>query len=513
MTPRPEPKPSLTTRLASSPRGLAAVVGLSMLAAAGGTYALTSPQGAAALMGSTSAMAAEAIAPSTPSAMPSFANLVEQLKPAVVSVYVDAEISGVANADRGRMSGQGGGDESPFEFFFRQRGQPAPTQKVRAQGSGFFISAEGHILTNNHVVDHAKRVQVKTVDGKTLDAKVIGTDPKTDLAVLKVSGSSEGFKYAKFAATPPKVGDWVLAMGNPYGLGGTVTAGIVSASGRDIGGGPYNDYLQIDAPVNKGNSGGPTFNMQGEVIGVNTAIYSPSGGSVGIAFDIPAGTAQSIAGQLMAKGSVSRGWIGVMVQPVTADIAEGLGLKAARGALVDEVQRGGPAAQAGLRNGDVIVSAGGAEIKDSRDLARKVAEIAPGSKLTLQIMRDGKAETLELSASGYPSDRQQARFQQDEHAPQDGNTKLGLLIAPATAVDGAGAEGVVVMQVDPSGAAAEKGLQQGDVILSAGGKPVTTPDDLSSAVSAAHKDGKNSILMRVRTAAGAHYVALPIGKS
>src|SRR5690242_11663702 len=272
MTSAPEARPSFTSRLASSPRsprGLATLVGISMLAAAGTTYAFTSSQATTALLGTTSAAAAEAIAPTAPSSMPSFAGLVEQLKPAVVSVYVDAEISSAAvNSERGPAFGQGNpgnGEESPFEFFFRHYGQPAPTQRVKAQGSGFFISADGDILTNNHVVEHAKRVQVKTIDGKTLNAKVVGTDPKTDLAVLKVEGQPGSFKYVKFAGTNPKVGDWVLAMGNPYGLGGTVTAGIVSASGRDIGGGAYNDYLQIDAPVNKGNSGGPSFNMQGEV--------------------------------------------------------------------------------------------------------------------------------------------------------------------------------------------------------------------------------------------------------
>jgi serine protease Do len=381
---------------------------------------------------------------------------------------------------------------------------------VHAQGSGFFITADGYVLTNNHVVERAKRVQVKTVDGKTLDAKVVGTDPNTDLAVLKVSQSGD-FKYVKFASAQPRVGDWVLAMGNPYGLGGTVTAGIVSASGRDIGAGPYNDYLQIDAPVNKGNSGGPSFNMQGEVVGINTAIYSPSGGSVGIAFAIPADTAKSVAEQLKTKGAISRGWIGVMVQPVTADIAESLGLAETKGALIDDVQRGGPAAKAGLRGGDLVLSVDGAQVKDSRDLARKIADLPPGKSLTLQIKRAGKDQAVTVTAAAYPSGPAQSAFQPDNPSrSNERDARLGLYVAPADAVEGAGLQGVVVMQVDPNGVAAEKGLQQGDVLLEVGGKAIAAPSDLGAAIGEARKEGKASILVRVRSAAGTRYVALPV---
>ena len=457
-------------------------------------------------MSSTSAAAAEAIAPPA-TAMPSFANLVQRLKPAVVSVYVDAEI--------GNFAGPLGNEEqggSPFEFFFRQFGQPRgqgmPTQRVRAQGSGFFISGEGYILTNNHVVDHAKRVQIKTVEGKTFDAKVVGTDSKTDLAVLKVNGSGN-FPFVKFAATRPNVGDWVLAMGNPFGLGGTVTAGIVSASGRDIGSGPYNDFLQIDAPVNKGNSGGPSFNMEGEVIGINTAIYSPSGGSVGIAFDIPADTAKAVAEQLEAKGVVDRGWIGVLVQPVTADIADSLGLKQPKGALIDEVQRGSPAAKAGLQSGDLVLAAGGSEIADARAFARTIAELSPGKTLTLKIRRDGADQVISVTAAAYPAEQASGQSQNSSRAGL-GDATLGLYLAPAEEVEGAGSQGLVVMGVDANGLAAERGLKQGDVILNAGGKPVAAPADLSAALSEARKAGKHSILMRVRSADSTRYVALPI---
>src|SRR5262245_11562138 len=406
------PQPSIRMRL--SRRGLSAVAGLGMLAAAGALVTFTPPDHGAGLMSGSSALAAETTAPPAV-AMPSFADLVERLKPTVVSVYVDTEIGNVAQLPgRGRQGseefqGQNPfGQGSPFEFFFRQFGQGGqglPAQKVRAQGSGFFISADGYVLTNNHVVEHAKSVQIKTTEGKTLEAKVVGTDAKTDLAVLKVTSSDSNFPFVKFASHSPRVGDWVLAMGNPFGLGGTVTAGIVSASGRDIGSGPYDDYLQIDAPVNKGNSGGPTFNTQGEVIGVNTAIYSPSGGSIGIAFDIPAATAQAVAQQLMSKGSVARGWIGVMVQPVTADIADSLGLKDAKGALIDDVQQGGPAAKAGLKSGDLVVAVGNDEVKDARELARKIASVDPGKQLTLKVVRDGSEQSITVTAAAFPNEQ------------------------------------------------------------------------------------------------------------
>jgi serine protease Do len=495
-----------------SRRGLGAVAGLGLLALASAVATFPTSQRVAGLMSSTSALAAETTAPAA-TAMPSFADLVEHLKPTVVSVYVDAEIGNVAE-----LPGRGGqgqefqgqnpfGPGSPFEFFFRQfgNGQGMPAQRVRAQGSGFFISPDGYVLTNNHVVEHARSVQIRTTEGKTLEAKVVGTDPKTDLAVIKVT-SSGSFPFVKFASQAPRVGDWVLAMGNPFGLGGTVTAGIVSASGRDIGSGPYDDYLQIDAPVNKGNSGGPTFNTRGEVIGVNTAIYSPSGGSIGIAFDIPADTAKSVADQLKSKGAVSRGWIGVMVQPVTADLADSLGLKDAKGALIDDVQKDGPAAKAGVKSGDLVLAVGDEEIKDARELARKIASVAPGQQLKLSVKRDGAEQVITVRTAAFPDEAKLAR--QDPRNP--GDAKLGLALAPASEVEGAGTQGVVVVNVDPNGIAAEKGLQQGDVILDAGGKTVSTPNEVSAALGEARKAGKHTILMRVRGAEATRYVALPI---
>ena len=283
-----------------------------------------------------------------------FADLVSKVKPAVISVRVKIDEEASNTAVTQRESNSADPDQSPFDRFFGQQfgfrgpnGMPHPHQMITGEGSGFFISPDGFAVTNNHVVDHAKSVQVTADDGTIYTARVVGTDPKTDLALIKVDGKND-FSYVKFADQPSRIGDWVVAVGNPFGLGGTVTAGIVSARGRDIGSGPYDDYVQIDAPINKGNSGGPAFDMNGNVIGVNTAIFSPSGGSVGIGFDIPASTAKLVVNQLKDKGYVTRGWLGVQIQPVTSDIAESLGLKQARGALVDNPQPDSPAAKAGI---------------------------------------------------------------------------------------------------------------------------------------------------------------------
>ncbi len=340
------------------------------------------------------------IAASATQQMPSFADVIEKVKPAVVSVRVKANM--VADRSDGGNEAFGPPDfppGSPTERFFRRfqdgQGGPGfqfrqgPRRSVEAQGSGFFISADGYVVTNNHVVDGATEVQVTTDDGRTLDAKVVGTDPKTDLAVLKVKEGGS-FPYVPFATKAPRVGDWVIAIGNPFGLGGTVTTGIVSARGRDIGAGPYDDFLQIDAPVNRGNSGGPTFNLAGEVVGINTAIASPSGGSVGIAFAIPSDEAQKIVALLKENGSVARGFIGVQIQPVTKDIAEAMGLKEPKGVLVAETVQGGPAEKAGLKRGDTIVAVDGQAIREPKELSRRVAAIEPGKSVSLTVLRDGK---------------------------------------------------------------------------------------------------------------------------
>ena len=460
------------------------------------------------------------INPTSSLQLPSFADLVDRVKPAVVSVYVkegagQTLVSNLPNGESQNPFGPG----SPFQFFFHQFGMPQPDgpgmqngpglqvepRPERAQGSGFFISADGYVLTNNHVVDHAKEVEIKTIDGKSYKAKIVGTDPKTDIALLKVEGSSK-FPFVSFAATKPRIGDWVLAMGNPFGLGGTVTAGIVSASGRDIGSGPYDDFIQIDAPVNQGNSGGPTFNLKGEVIGINTAIFSPSGGSVGIAFDIPGPSAKTIADELRTKGSVTRGWIGVTIQPVTRDIADSLGLKEAAGALIDEPQEGGPAAKAGLKSEDVVLSVDGDPIKDARALALKMAGEEPGRTVKLAVMRHGTQQTIDVTVAPYPNERTA-----ENSSSSQGESPLGLTLAPADEVAGAGSRGVAVIGVDPDSAAADKGVKQGDVILDVGDKTVAAPQDVNSALKEARTDGKRTVLLRLKTAQGGRFVALPIG--
>jgi serine protease Do len=340
------------------------------------------------------------------SQLPSFADMVEKVKPAVVSVRVKQKLDGADNDD-----GQGSLDDLPpgLRRFFEQQqgprgmnpGRPQARQGM-AQGSGFFVSQDGYVVTNNHVVEKAAEVQLVTDDGKTLNAKVIGTDPRTDLALLKVSESGN-YPFVQLSTGKPRIGEWVLAVGNPFGLGGTVTAGIVSAQGRDIGSGPYDDFLQIDAAVNRGNSGGPTFNQKGEVIGVNTAIYSPSGGNVGIAFAVPAATVEQVVAALKKDGKVSRGFIGVQIQPVTSEVADAIGLKEAHGALVAAAEKDGPAAKAGIKRGDTIISVDGDQIKDARDLSRKIAKYAPGSKAKIMVWRDGKEREISFEVGRQPA--------------------------------------------------------------------------------------------------------------
>src|SRR6476660_921785 len=449
-----------------------------------------------------------------------FADIVEKVKPAVISVRV--KVDGGSHTD-----GLGTSDVPPgLREFFRRFGMPdAPNgpegmprgrgrNVITGQGSGFFISADGYAVTNNHVVEKAESVQVTTDDGKTHNAKVIGTDPRTDLALIKVEDGP--FPYVKLSDKSPRIGDWVLAVGNPFGLGGTVTAGIVSANGRDIGNGPYDDFIQIDAPVNKGNSGGPAFNTEGEVMGVNTAIYSPSGGSVGIAFAIPASTVKSVVAQLKDKGTVSRGWIGVQIQPVTADIADSLGLKKAEGALVAEPQANGPAAKAGIEAGDVITKVNGETFKDARELARTIGGLAPGTAVKLNVLHRGQDKVVNLTLGQLPNTVEAKANIGDGDKPSVNKgtdvPKLGMTVAPANSVAGAGKDGVVVTEVDPKSAAAERGFKEGDVILEVGGKSVSTAGDVRDAINTARTDNKNSILMRVKSGGQSRFVAVPIAK-
>ncbi len=452
-----------------------------------------------------------------------FADIVERVKPAVIGVRVKAE----AVSQREQM--QFNNDDLPFppgsslEQFFRRFGgpgmpnipnmpnMPRGRQFSMAQGSGFFISADGYAVTNNHVVERGKTVEVQTDDNKTYSAKVVGTDPKTDLALLKVDGRND-FPYVKLADKQPRIGDWVLAVGNPFGLGGTVTAGIVSARGRDIGAGPYDDFIQIDAPVNKGNSGGPTFDTEGNVIGVNTAIFSPNGGSIGIGFAIPAETVKTVVAQLKDHGSVTRGWIGVQIQPVTADVADSLGLKNAEGPLVAEAQANSPAAKAGIASGDVITSVNGETIKDARELAKRIGALAPGATAKLGVLSKGKDKTVNVTLADYPKD-QTARAGSGDRQTPGSETHLGLTMAPAANVAGSGSKGVVVTDVESDGPAAERGFKTGDVILEVGGKAVSTPAEVRTALSDARAEGKRTVLMRVKSGDATKFVALPLGRA
>jgi serine protease Do len=445
-----------------------------------------------------------------------FADIVEKVKPAVISVRV--KVGGA------KLMGffDGSPPNSQMERFFRRFGAPdgllpdEPRGRQRfttGQGSGFFISADGYAVTNNHVVDKAETVEIISDDGKTYTAKVIGTDPRTDLALIKVDGRSD-FPHVNLSEKSPRIGDWVLAVGNPFGLGGTVTAGIVSARGRDIGAGPYDDFIQIDAPVNKGNSGGPTFDVDGNVIGVNTAIFSPSGGSVGIAFAIPAGTVKSVVDQLKDKGAVTRGWIGVQIQPVTAELAESLGLKAQQGALVAEPQANGPAAKAGILAGDVVTSVNGTPVKDARDLAKQIGAMTPGATVKLVVWRSGEEKSISLTLGELPKERE-ARAA-NPGSPGSGGTdvpRLGLTLAPAGQVAGGGSEGVMITNVDSNGIAADHGFKTGDIILEVAGKKVGNPADVRAALGDAQKEGKRTVLFRVKSGEATKFVALRLGRA
>jgi serine protease Do len=489
---------------------------LASVAAVGAGVLLAGPTYPPVALNATPARAVEAMQPQA-----GFADLIEKVKPAVISVRVKIEQAADQTDGSGNSRMEQFGDSEGLQRFFRQFGMPdtpnfrmAPRgrqQMVTGQGSGFFISADGYAVTNFHVVDHAKTVQVQTDDGKTYTAKVVGADQKTDLALIKVDGDKK-FAFVEFSDKQPRVGDWVVAVGNPFGLSGSATAGIVSARGRDIGAGPYDDFIQIDAPINKGNSGGPAFNVDGKVIAVNTAIYSPSGGSVGIGFGIPADTVKTVVAKLKDKGYVDRGWIGVQVQPVTAAIADSLGMRNAEGALVSEAQANGPAAKAGIQSGDVITAVNSDAVRDSRDLAKKIGAVAPGSKVTLGILRKGERQNVTIALEAMPNDRQ---AKADTGAEQnDGDApRLGLTLAPADRVAGADTKGLVITGVQEDSPAAESGMKTGDVILDVAGKPVTSVGEMRKTLADARKQGHSNVLMRVKSGDTMRFVALPLRKA
>jgi serine protease Do len=450
-----------------------------------------------------------------------FADLIEKVKPSVVSISVvggGSDKTADNNENRGLPEGFPDiPEDSPFYEFFKRlprefRGPQAPRPPSQAQGSGFVISADGFVVTNNHVIDGASKIQVSFDDQEKMDAELIGTDPRTDLALLKIK-STKTFPHVKFAEKNARVGDWAIAVGNPFGLGGTVTAGIVSALGRDIGSGPY-DYLQIDAAVNRGNSGGPTFSLDGEVIGVNTAIFSPSGGNVGIAFAVPAKTATEVIEQLKSSGKVSRGWLGVKIQNVDDDTAAALGLPGAKGALVSEITPNGPAAGSGLKVQDTIMQVNEDAIADSRDLARKIADYAPDTTVDVKVWRNNKAENVKVKLGTFPGSADEiAKLEQgkpvEKKADKTTLDLLGLTVGPIT---GDATEGVAITEVEPSSDAAQKGLRAGDVIVQVQGEPVGKPADVEREIEKVKGLGRSAVMLSVKSQDRTRFVAVQLAK-
>ncbi len=451
----------------------------------------------------------------------SFADLVERVSPAVVTVTVEEKVT-QQQFDPEDLP-------APFRDFFNQFGGPGGRQfqqqqqprKAVAMGSGFIIDKSGFIVTNNHVVDGATKITVKLPDNREYTAKLVGADAATDIALLKVA-PDKPLPTVEFGDDHRvRVGDWVIAVGNPFGLNNTVTAGIVSSIGRNVGAGAYNDFIQIDASINRGNSGGPTFDLQGRVIGMNSMIFSPSGGSIGIGFAIPATTIHDVVAQLKAHGKVTRGWLGVQIQSVTPEIASTLGDKNLKGAIVASIVPGSPAAKAGFQAGDLVLAMNGQAIDDSRVLTRRVGALAAGSKATFTVMRSGQQKTLTASIEPR-KDEQVAANDNGGGAPDaSGSTAqaMGLGLAAVTPnvrraynLDD-NVNGVVITQVDPNSDAADKGIQPGDVVVSVAFQAVRTPQDITARIASARAAGRSSVLVLVVNANGQRFVALDVGKS
>jgi serine protease Do len=497
--------------------GAVAGVGVMAAAVAGAGIKLPNPPQTES-QGLIRASTAPIFAP-PPGAPMSFADIVDRVSPAVVSINVTSRVD--PNALR-QIPGFPG---LPFGIIPRgqpdedEDGAPADPRAPRGQGrappqqssgSGFFISADGYIVTNNHVIENAESIKVVLKDERELEATVVGRDEGTDLAVLKVQGSN--FQFVNFEnSAKPRVGDWVIAVGNPFGLGGTATAGIISAYGRDIGE-TFVDYIQIDASINRGNSGGPTFDVYGRVIGVNTAIFSPSGGSVGIGFAIPADVADGVSKQLISGGKIARGYIGASIQNFTAEMAEAQGLGEQRGAIVADLVPGGPSQKSGLLVGDVVIAVNGKGVKTSSELTREVARAKPGDQLRLDVIRDGRRRTVDVRSGTRPSERELAANDNSPGGPGQGAP--GTQAAPKALVLGMGltpldeaarnrlnlpadVRGVVIDSVDAASDAGMKGLRKGDVITRAGDRPIGAAADLTAAVEAAKKAGRGSVLVGV----------------
>jgi len=438
-----------------------------------------------------------------------FADLIDAVKPAVVSVLVKGQRQRARPTIEGPMFDMLP-DDHPLKRFFNERqrrGTPRsdnrrPSRPI-GQGSGFFISEDGYIATNNHVVRGGSEFTIIMTDGKEYQAQLIGADPRTDVAVLKVE-TEQKFTYVDFADDSSlRIGDWVVAIGNPLGFGGTVTVGVISARGRDMGATAYDDFLQIDAAINPGNSGGPSFNTNGQVVGINTMIVSPTGGNIGLGFAIPASTAKTVIDQLIKTGSVERGWIGVQIQPVTKELADSVGLAEAKGAIVAEAMADGPAAGAGIKAGDVILSVNDHLVSDSRDLARTIAMLSPNETATLGVWRDGAQIEISITIASMPQSI--AAGNSEEQAQAGSLDDYGLTVTAAE--DGNGA---VVTNVDPDSDASEKGIRPGDIIRRVNNISVNNAADIVSAINEASKAGRGAVLMQVETNGQSRFIAISI---
>ncbi len=448
----------------------------------------------------------------------SFADLVDKLSPAVVNVYTTQKIK---EGDMEQMGLPEGPEYEPFRQFFEQfgkrMGKQQSEQEVTSLGSGFIIDPSGYIVTNNHVVESAEEISVRLPDDTKLAAKIVGRDAKTDLALLKVD-SKKPLPYVPFGdSDAARVGDWVICVGNPFGLGGTVTAGIVSARARHIGEGAYDDFFQTDAAINRGNSGGPMFNTQGQVIGVTSAIFSPNGGSIGIGFAIPSNLAQSVIAQLKEHGKITRAWLGVKIQTVTDEIAESLGMKEPHGALVMEISKGSPAEKADIKIGDVITRFDGKEIKAMRELPRLVAETPIGKRVDVELMRSGAVKHVTVPLGEL----------KEEDVAEDGKTQDGEKTAKSKKLLGMSlsaltdalrerfnlddsVKGVLISEVDGSSEAAKRGLEPGDIIIRVGENAVVSVKDVEAGVAAAKSSGRKYVLIQVQRGNDSQFVTLPI---
>ena len=450
----------------------------------------------------------------------SFADLVERVSPAVVTITSET-MTTEADAD-----GDGTPDNlpAPFRDLFNQFNQAHPQQphKAISAGSGFIIDKSGLIVTNNHVVDNGKKITVKLPDGRSFIATLVGTDPATDIAVLRIKSDKPLPTVAFGDDRSLRVGDWVVAVGNPFGLSNSVTAGIVSSLGRDVGGNPYNynDFIQIDAPINRGNSGGPTFDLRGQVIGMNSMIFSPSGGSVGIGFAIPATTIHDVVGELEAHGKVARGWLGVEIQSVSPEIASSLGLKSQKGAIIATVVPDGPAAKAGIQQGDIVTAIDGKTVEDNRDVTRKVASVAAGATATFTVNRQGVEKQIKVQIGARPDDKVASAAPPTPALVPSTASAMGLGLSPLTPEArktlniSDDVSGVVITKVDADSDAADKGLQPGDVVLKIGDRTVKTPQDVQSGVAEARESGRKSVLLLVaKSGGGTSFVPVDIGQT